>query len=240
MMRRLLIVVLALLCGACWDFVEPDFPEAGAPAVLQASVFIDEQGAGNINALLVPGLTFGGFVRDVPNDTLLFYDRALAPTAVRRNGTREYNDAGILVEGDPLAQPFVLVGPDVTDITGPPPRVRWPTIRKIGPDTVSWTRGTTLVLRVDTVLAPAEPPPQIQQWFLDLRGSDRSFRVSSDGLPPAELQIPGNFMPAAVGGNIFATLTFYQSGQQRSPGNDYVGNISFTVLLRWVIKVQSP
>ncbi|MGQ0813853.1 MAG: hypothetical protein ACT4O1_05250 [Gemmatimonadota bacterium] len=238
MIRHALSFMLAVSCAGCWDFVEPDFPEAGAPAVLQANVFVDPAGVATITGLLAPGLTFAGFQREVVNDTLIVYGFGIAPSAIRPNGSREYRFSGPIA--NVFDRPLELVAPEVEDIIGPPPQVRWFSIQKVGPDTVVWQRGTDLVLRVDTVLATSVPQPQIRQWFLDLRGSDRSFRLSSDGLPPDEIRIPAGFVPAAQQGIIIATLTFFQSDLQRSPANDYIGNISFTVALRWIVKVVQP
>ncbi|MGQ0562543.1 MAG: hypothetical protein ACT443_11795 [Gemmatimonadota bacterium] len=234
--RALPCLAVSLLSAGCWEFVAPDFPEAGAPAVLQANVTLSETGSLDVSAVLVPGLTFGGFQREVADDRLNVNGIELAPVAVRRNGTRAYQFVGQLDDGAVLSRPFVLVAPVVQDVTGPPPRVSWFGIRKADPDTIVWMRGEQLVLRVDTTLAPSMPPPQIQQWFLDLRGRERSFRVSSDGFPPAELHIPSEWLPESNDGIIVATMTFFQSGQQRSPAKDYLGSISLTVVLRWTIR----
>jgi hypothetical protein len=239
MMRSLFVFVIAALCAGCWDFVEPDFPEAGAPAVLQSSTFVDERGNISIDALLAPGFTVAGLQREVPNDTLHVYGLSLAPAEIKKNGSRAYTFSGNLDSPDPLRVPFVLDGPVIEEVTGPPPHVRWFGIRKLDPDTITWPRGTELRLRIDTTLAQATPLPQIRQWFLEIRGKDRSFRVSSDGLPPATLRLPAEWVPADTNGIVTATLSFYQSGTLLSPKRDYIGNISFTVLIRWIIKVTS-
>ena len=70
MMRILTALSLALLCAGCWEFVDPQFPEVGAPAVMQASAFVTEDGNVNVNGLLLPGVREGGFQREVPDDTL--------------------------------------------------------------------------------------------------------------------------------------------------------------------------
>lgn len=237
MMRRALAILLFCLpCAGCWDFVEPEFPEAGAPAVLQVSAFVDEDANTTITGLLLPGRTRGGFLRAVPDDTLRIFGLAVAPDTVLRNGDRNYGFIGDL-GGQPLNDALVIDGPVVLDIAGPPPHISWFGIRKLDPDTIAWTRGTELVLHVDTTLAPSLPPPQIQYWFLDLNGGGRAFRVSADGLPPAALHIPTGWVPAATDSTIIATMTFFQSGLQRSPANDYIGNIAVNVQVRWVIKV---
>ena len=236
MPRSLGLLTLCLLCAGCWDFADPQFPEAGAPAVLQVSAFVDEDGNANITALLLPGLTRGGFVRDVPDDTLRIFGLALAPDSIRRNGDRNYHFIGSIGD-DPLASALVIRGPVVNDIIGPPSQISWFALRRIDPDTIGWQRGTELVLRVDTTLAPSVPPPQIQYWFLDLRGGSRVFRISSDGLPPAEIHIPTGWVPATPDSTIVATMTFFQSGLQKSPSDDYIGNIAVNAQIRWIIKI---
>jgi hypothetical protein len=236
MRRALRSLLLCLPCAGCWDFADPQFPEAGAPAVLQVSAFVDERGQANITALLLPGLTRGGFKREVPDDTLRIFGLALAPDSIFRNGDRQYHFIGT-VGSDPLAGPLTIAGPVVDDIVGPPTGISWFGIRKDDPDTISWSRGTELVLRIDTTLAPSIPPPQIQYWFLDLNGGGRTFRLSSDGLPPAEIHIPTGWVPEAEDAAIVATMTFYQSGLQRSPSLDYIGNIAVNVQIRWIIKI---
>lgn len=238
-MTRVCLLASALLCGGCWDFVEPELPGAGAPAVLQVSAFVDEAGVVDVNAMLVPGFTIGGLQRAVEDDTVAIYGMKLGPRAVRKSGTREYSFQGRLDSPNPLTVPFTVTGPAIQEVSGPPPYVRWLGIRKTDPDTIVWLKGTELQLHVDTTLARNSPSPQIRQWFLELRGDNRSFRVSSDGYPPAILRVPTEWIPASTNGILTAQLSFYQSGTQRSPSNDYIGNISFTVSIRWVIKVSS-
>jgi hypothetical protein len=236
--RALFGLLLCLAAAGCWDFADPQFPEAGAPAVLQVSAFVDENGQANISAMLLPGLTRGGFKRAVPDDTLRIFGLELAPDSVFRNGDRRYHFVGT-VGAAPLDGPLTIEGPVVGDILGPPSRISWFGIRKQDPDTISWSRGTDLVLRVDTTLAPSVPAPQIQYWFLDLHGGGRAFRVSSDGLPPADIHLPTGWVPEATASTIVATLTFYQSGLQRSPSNDYIGNIAVNVQVRWIIRIRN-
>lgn len=237
-MRTLAAVLLAGWCAACYDFAEPDFPEAGAPAYLQVDAFVDNAGNASINALLTPGLAIGGVLRPVPNDTLKVFSLSLAPTNVRKNGTREYSFNGKLVAQD--IYEFRLNGPRVEEIQGPAPTADWFGIRKTDPDTVIWTRGTDLVLHVQTDLGTSLPKPDIRQWFLDLSGSDRQFRISSDGFPPATLRIPSEWLPQASSGTIVAALSFYQAGRQQSPASDYIGNLSYTLQLRWLVRVKEP
>lgn len=237
-MRTLIAAGLALASAACWDFVEPDFPGAGAPAVVAVDVFADERGTATVSGLLAPGLTKGGLQRRVVNDTLWVFDTPLTPRNVRPNGSREYATS---LQLPPDGQRVLEVrNPSVEELSTPP-ATRWPTIRKIGPDTIQAAPNADLTLHIDTVLASAQPPPQIRQWFLELRGSDRPFRISSDGLPPASLRIPAEWLPTpSSNGTIVATLQFYQSGQQFSAPRDFLSNVTYTFTLRWIIQVTPP
>jgi len=234
--RRPLFLILLSLCGAgCYDFVEPDFPEAGGPALLQASAYADENGSLQINALLAPGLDANGVERTVPNDTLDIYGLKLAPKDVSNNGSRTYSFFGEK-SGFSITAPFDVNGPRIDDVVGPPPRVHWFAIKRTDPDTVVWTRGTDLVLHVDTAVGVSLPPPAIRQWFLTLSGASPSFRVSSDGLPPTTLRIPVEWVPTPANGFIVVTLSYFQGGQQQGPSRDYIGNITFNITLRWIIR----
>lgn len=233
------LAILSTSLAGCLDFTEPDFPEAGAPALLQLSLNIDPAGNGSLNGVLVPGLTFLGFVREVPNDTLLVNGLRVAPSNVRDNGTREYHVSGAVSQARlDTDTPFEVEAVPVEEITSLPPGIRWYTIEKLDSDTIAWTRGTDLVLNVDTALATPSPSPQIRQWFLNIAGATRSFRLSSDGLPPGELRIPTAFIPADANGIIRVTLSFNQSGTYRSAGNDYIGSYTYATSLQWTIKVD--
>jgi hypothetical protein len=228
----------SILCAAgCWDFVEPDFPEAGAPAVLQATAIVSENGAFSFDALLAPGLAIGGVQRRVLRDTLDVYNLKLGPVSVRRNGSREYAVTDTLNIADVLALPFELRGPVVEGITGPPPQVRWFGYRKADPDTITWTRGTDLLLHVRMTAGASLPAPPIRQWFLEIRGSSRSFRISADSLPPNDLRIPAAWVPESEGDTLTVFFSFHQAGRQESPAKDYIGNIAWTVLLQWFVRV---
>ena len=236
--RTAIVAFIAIVSGGCWDFIEPDFPGANAPAVLQMNVTMNERGVGNLNAVLVPGLDFGGFERVVPNDTLIVNGLKLGPTSLRPNGTRDYTFSGSISATN--AEPRVVLAfshPRVEGIAETPPDIRWYGVGKLDPDTVFWTPGTNLVLRVDTTLPAPQPFAQIRQWFLQLQGSNKQFRISSDGLPPAEIVIPPSFIPEAASGTILVTMTFQQSAQYPTEGNTYLSNINYVVFLTWIVRV---
>lgn len=236
--RALFGALGAALLAACWDFVAPDFPGAGAPAVFQMTVTMNELGVGSLNGLLVPGLALSGFQRDVPDDSLFVNGVRVAPSSIRANGTREYQLSGFIGDSSKVEPPSLeLLPPRIDDIATVPTAVRWYGITKLDPDTITWPRGTNLVLRVDTALAIPEPFPQIRQWFLDINGVTRSFRISSDGLPPGTLIIPPTFVPEPANNRIVVTMLWYQTGQYRTPANDYLTNITLSVALTWIVRV---
>lgn len=231
----LLSGLVMLSSAACYDFVEPDFPEAGAPAVLQANAFADESGTISIDALLAPGTAIGGLQRKVPGDTLDAYGFRIAPT-VRRNGSREYKLTQALLPAVVATRPFTVTAPRVEALTGIPPSVQWFPIRRADPDTIVWKRGTDLILHVDTTVGISQPVPSIRQWFLTLIGTAVSFRISSDGLPPATIRIPPDFVPASSG-TMLVIMSFYQAGTLQSPVGDYIANVAFSFQIRWFVRV---
>lgn len=233
-LRLPLVAFAALFSAGCWDFVAPDFPEAGAPAVVQLNVTVDQTGMVNVNGVLVPGLDIGGVIRDVANDTVQVYGTPIGPSAVRRNGTREYSFAQ-RIPSVTHNTPLDVRAPEVENVPGPPPQIHWFGIRKADPDTLLWTRGTDLVLHIENDLGTSSPQPGLRQWFLQLIGNV-AFRISSDGFPPEELRIPPQFVPASVTKLVVIQMSFFQSAQIFS--NTYVGNFGHNVILQWVIKVE--
>lgn len=234
--RRTYLLALALSCTACYDFVEPDFPEAGAPALLQLAVYVDESGNASITGLLAPGLSAAGVQRRVLRDTIELYGLQLAPVGIRRNGSREYALTGIIAGPELVTRPLEIEAPTVEKVAGPPPTAQWFGVRKVGPDTIAWRPGTDLVLRVASDLGASTPMPTIRQWFVALHGAT-SFRISADGLPPDEIVIPAYWVPEPRDGLITASLAFFQSVRQQAGAGDYIGLFSFNVELRWVVQV---
>jgi hypothetical protein len=59
-------------------------------------------------------------------------------------------------------------------------------------------------------------------------------------LPPQTLRIPAEWLPQPTAGLIPVSLSYYQAGRQQSPSNDYIGNLSYTLQLRWLVRVKEP
>lgn len=180
-------------------------------------------------------MSIGGIQRKVPNDTLDIYGFKLTPVEIKTNGTRVYSFVGRAITNG--SAPFVLNGPRVDEVTGPPPHANWFPIRKTDPDTVVWVRGTDLILHVDTALGVSSPTPPIRQWFLTVAGTQRDFRISSDGAPPVILRIPAEWVPPVNTPTTNVFLSFFQSGQQQSPTRDYIGLITFNIQIRWIVRI---
>ena len=234
MKRMSAVLLVALSASACFDFADPDFPEAGAPAVMQVTVFADDAGATSVEGVLAPGLREGGDIRTVSNDTLRVSDMSIVPTEVRKNGSRTYSASSQRTQ--PLRR--VTIQPPRIAEVGTLPVVDWRAIQRSDADTVEWTRGTDLVLHVANDADASTPAPQIRQWFMDLTGSDRQFRISSDGFPPDTLRIPSDWVPATAGGILLVHLSYYQSGRQQSPAGDYIELSSYTFQLHWTVRVK--
>jgi hypothetical protein len=234
--RSLFIIASSLACSGCWDFLEPDFPEAGAPAVVQASVFLYDNGRLNVNGLLVPGLAIGGVQRRVINDTLQVFGVKIAPVQIQRNGSRSYNIDTTVPAGISFASPFDPIAPVVEEVASPPPRVRWFGIRRTDLDTIAWQRGTDLILHVSAPLGQSTPTPMQRQWVISIVGAT-SFRASADSVPPTTIRIPTEWVPAAVNGRVTVYFSFYQAAKVESPLKDYIALFDFTTVTQWTIKV---
>jgi hypothetical protein len=233
-----LLLALVLSLAGCWDFADPEFPEAGAPAVLQTTAVVNENGSLTFDALLAPGLSIGGVTRKVPRDTLDVYNLELGPTAIGVHGKRTYKFSDKVKLPNIVTLPFEVMGPVVEGITGPPPRVQWFGYQKTDPDTVTLPRNADLLLHVQAVPGVSTPAPGVRQWFLEVRGSSRSFRISADSLPPSVLRVLADQVPASDGDTLHVFFSFFQTGQQHSPSNDYIGNFALTHLLHWFVRIQ--
>lgn len=234
-MKRLLVLSLAL--AGCIDFVEPELPELGAPAVIQAAIRVTDRGEAGIEAVLVPGLDRAGFKRNVPSDTLFALGRAIGSDSIARNGSRHYRDAWQASAGA-TAEPVTFRAPFLADLSGSPPELTWTGARRVGPDTLSLVRGDDLFLEIAEGEGISLPEPELQQWFLRLEGEDRAFNISADGLPPDTIQIPARWIPA--GREVAARLIFAQSAVLDDGPGDYVGLITLDIRLHWTLQFVDP
>src|SRR5690606_3498397 len=141
--RALIAAAFATGSAGCIDFVEPDLPERGAPAVVQVTIRLSEDSL-SVEGVLAPGLDDGGFRRGVLRETLLVGDTAIEPTELERNGTRRYTAHWQPGDGAP-AGPVRLEAPLVNQVVAPPPSLEWSGIRALDADTVVIGPGGDLV-----------------------------------------------------------------------------------------------
>ena len=240
MMRRRFLpgLLAAVISAGCYDFVAPEFGGGGANPVIQLSVVLSEQGNLTLSGLFAPGIDTTGFNRNVPRDTIDVFGLKFAPLSVRENGTREYNSTGKVAPALAQTQPLELSAPQIQGHPALPPAVTWFPIQRADPDTIYWQRGSDLVLHIDTAVGVSVPTPRIRQWFLEMRSTNGSFRVSSDGLPPAELHIPSEWVPATTDSDIIAiSLAFHQSSRLEPETANYSALFDFTFIVNWVVVV---
>jgi hypothetical protein len=196
---------------------------------------VTDSGWVNIDARLAPGLDFDGFQRPVPLARLSVSDRALQPDSTRPDGTLRYLSAwkaGPSVVLDPIT----LVAPEVDGLVAAPPALEWFGPRRAGPDSIEITRGEDLLLPVVMVNGPSRPEASLRQWFLTLSSGDRSFRLSSDGVPPNPISIPPHWIPE--GDAVEVRLIFSQSATLRDPPGDYLGVVTADTWLFWSVFVE--
>jgi hypothetical protein len=223
----------ALLLAGCIDFVEPDLPERGAPAIVQVNVVVADSGWLSVNGMLVPGLHESGLRRGLLREALRVAGLDIEPSTIERNGTRRF-DFSTMVARDLAAGPIDVEGPRVEGVTAPP-AVRWLGIRRLDPDSMVLMRGADLSLHVTTTQG-STPPPDIRQWFLTLDGPESDFRVSADGPPPDTIVIPAHWIPA--GTRIQVRLAFIQAVRIGNNTN-YVGLITLDTRVHWILNLNT-
>ena len=240
-MRRLPVVILGgSLAAGCVDFVFPNIPgieDRGGPVRFNGHVVVTDSGRVSANATLRPGLDIGGYKRPVTRPFLRVMDEVLEPDSVLRDGTRRYR-ASWERDPDVIAGPLTLVAPGVEGVQGAPPGVEWFGLRRAGPSSIRLSDGEDLLLPVMEVEGTTGHPPPVRRWFLTLSSGDRSYRVSSDGLPPIPVAVPPRWIPA--GDTVRVRLIFSQSAVLRDPPGDYVGAVTIDSWLRWTVVVEPP
>lgn len=218
----------------------PDIPgieNRGGPARISARLIVTDSGRISANATLRPGLDLEGYKRPVSRPFLRVMDSILEPDSVHRDGTLQYVDSWMR-DPDTIAGSLTLAAPRIEGILGAPPAVEWFGLRRDGPATVRLPEHEDLVLPVAEVERRSVPPPSRRQWFLTLSPSSggRSYRVSSDGLPPIPVSVPPRWIPE--GDTVRVRLIFSQSATVRDPSGDYIGDISVDSWFLWTVVVE--
>ena len=231
--RYLAPILCAAICTGCVEFLEPDLPEAGAPAVMQANIRLSSDGVLHFRGDLAPALSFDGFQRDVPNDTVTVMGVRIPSDTVLPNNTRRYAyDEPI---ANPFTRPITFTAPLVDEVFATPPSVSWDNFRRVDGDTVAWQPGTELVLRIARVPG-SEPRPQISQWSVDLVSTEGNFRIGATGVPPETIRIPPYYMPASANGRVTAVFTYFQIASFRPAPGDYVLTLGADLQLQWIVR----
>jgi hypothetical protein len=228
--------VCALLTG-CYDFIEPDLPEAGAPVVLLAAAHLLETGRLHFTATLAPAITVDGFLRRVPNDTIVVHGIRLVPDSLARNGSRYYDDVQVLP--DALGQPLTIAAPRIPEVTAQAPSIRWESVRHTGADTLFLAPNEDLLLRVQVVGVPSEPQPLHRQWAVNLFGDEASFSFAAHGPPPDTIRIPSYWIPPARNGQVEVYLTYFLSGTYRPAPGDYLTILTADTRIRWIVRTTT-
>lgn len=214
--------------AGCLDFVEPELPERGAPAVAQISVVLSDSGALSVNATVAPGFDDDGLRREVLDATIATAGYTVSPDTLE-SGDLRYA-VTLAVDTAVTARAIDIRGPRVAGTTGIP-LVRWPTVGRADGDTVSVEADGTLRLHVRVEEDAGAPAPDTRQWFLTLAGDSTTFRLGSDEPPPEELEIPARWVPAGV---VSARLIYQQSATLRI-GENYVSLLTLDMRLHWTI-----
>lgn len=234
LLRALSTAVVVAGCAGCIDFVEPELPERGAPAVARIAVVLNDSGALALDGTLAPGFDDDGLRRRIADPTVVAAGETFTPSDTTDDGALRYHaDEPI----DPvLAHGTIEIRAPRPAPAGAAPAVTWPGMHRLDRDTVMREPDGSVRLHIELGPEPASgPAPEIRQWFLNLAGEASTFRLGGDGPPPAELDIPARFIPA---GEIAARLSYQQSATLRA-GEVYVALITLDVRVHWVV-VEAP
>lgn len=261
---RTLLAAGALALAGCIDFVEPEGPAALQPARFSMTLRLFEDttiacvgvcgGGPRIETGALPGsraLALAEGTLD-PGTDLAADPRAVLDATVRLLGvTLE----PLAVEGEirryaatwrpVVTDSTLLFTPTIEGSELAAPVLRWRLAGSADPDTIRVTRGDDVPLRLTGVpdvvgdtLTPDVPRPDFQLWTLTLTGPRGSTRIGADGLPPRDLRIPANFLPAAPNGTIVARMEITKGVFVRAPNNDYLVNFAAQVSLGWIVRIQ--
>jgi hypothetical protein len=229
-------LLLALASQGCIDFVEPDIPELGAPATLQATVRLTDLGTAEIDAQLMPGLDGSGARRQLTGTPLEVLGQTIDADTIRRNGVRRYLESWVAPDSV-VGQRITLRAPGIQGVVAAPPSIEWVGLRKLGTDTLELPAGQDLRLPVALGIGVSSPHPEITQWFLRLAGDSAAFGISADGVPPDTILVPAHWLPR--GDELDVRLIYNQSSILRSPPGDYIGVITLDVRLFWTVQLRN-
>lgn len=233
--RAIAATVAVVALAGCIDFVDPNIPDAGGPAILNATAVVSDRGSVDIRGSLDPGIALSGVRRAVPAPALEANDTAIEPDQVRRDGRRFYE---ALLPFDPASEALTIsfLAPPVPGVEAPRPAARLFGIRRVGPDTLRLAAGEDLLLRITPEPGTSQPPPAIQQWFLTLSAASNEFRLGGNGPPPDTILIPTRFIP--TGDSLEVRLIYQQFVDVQTPPGDYIGLFTLDARTFWTVRVD--
>jgi hypothetical protein len=230
------VAALVQLVACDIDFVEPDLPERGAPAVFEATLRTINGTSMELEARLAPGLDESGLRRSLLRESVRLNGSDVLPDSVLRNGTRVYR-ATLLLPAS--TRPITLEAPRVEDVTATIPVVRWFEVMRQGRDTVDVAPGNDLVLTVDTTGIALVPPPAIRQWVVLLRGDgDEFLTIGANGTPPDSIVVPARFIPLSASGSLTARLVHQQTMTLRPAPGDEIAQVTLDATIAWTVRVR--
>ena len=229
---RALTGALGLVTAGCLDFVEPDLPELGAPAVAQISVLVSDSGRLAVQGEIAPGIDASGFRRTLVNDDVRAAGFSIAPRETTDAGGKLY-ESTVSVARDLVSSTIEIVAPSISHTTVSP-AVRWAGLHRLDPDTVALEPDGSLRLRaVERADATVGAPPDTRQWFLTLIGDDNNFRLGSNGPPPDTLVVPARWIPAAQESVVVRLI--YQQSAHLNAETPYIGLITLDLRVHWTV-----
>jgi hypothetical protein len=218
--------------AGCLDFVEPDLPELGAPAVAQISVVVSDSGRLAVQAEIAPGLDASGLRRTLINDDVRAAGFSIVPLETTDAGATRYAST-VTVARDLVASTIEIVAPSISH-TSVSPTARWAGLQRLDPDTVELESDGSLRLHaIERPDATVGAPPDTRQWFLTLIGDDNNFRLGSNGAPPETLLVPAHWIPEAAQSVVVRLI--YQQSAQLNADTPYIGLITLDLRVHWTV-----
>ncbi len=155
-----------------------------------------ESGRWRIDAYLDPGLV-DGLLRTA-SDTLWVDGAAVPPDTLFAGGFRRYSVVIPMSAADVYQRPIEIEPPTVEGLSAD--KIVLVGLGRPPPDTVLWSPGGDLTLRVSLPPVSISPPAHESTWYLDLlQDGTPLVQLLGSGWPPPELLIPAAYLSAAHG-----------------------------------------
>jgi hypothetical protein len=225
-----------VLTAACLDFVEPDLPERGAPAVARISVVLSDSGSIDVEGEIAPGIDDSGVRRTLVQEDVRAAGLSFAPGDTTPGGGRLYASRR-QIGPDQVAGAIEVFTPAITHTTAAP-AIRWAVLRRFDADTVTTEEDGSLRLRATELADPTlGAPPDTRQWFLTLIGDDNNFRLGADGPPPDTFVVPARWIPTAD--ETIVVRLIYQQSARLDADSLYIGLITVDQRVHWIVRTRS-